>query len=230
VSKDELRKAKKRLESEISASIKKIAATPSQLSTPPPNHAPVHRRSGLVLMLEIFGVIAAIATIVGGTGYAFEKWQDTKATIDFSGEIDQKKPFTVPLVVKNPSSLFTVHFPRILCSLTVNYGGGSNPNFFMATTQPPSPGAPIAPGGTENYFCDAPDKMAFSATPGGPPIPIQEAEMFVLFEYETWVPWPVSRRVPTEFVMLKTADKFRWIKGAWAGRKELDWPPNIPHP
>jgi hypothetical protein len=217
------------------ASASTAITTPTQVRSPIQSPSPVQppKRSILVVILEIAGVLAAIATIVGATGYALEKWQDTTATIDFSGDIDQKKPFTIPLIVKNPSSIFAIHMPRISCSVEAEYGGGDKTNFLAAAAQPPIGGMKIAPTETQNYFCNMPDKFTFTedVSHGGAIIPIKQADMVVAFDYETWLPWPIRRRVTTRFVMLPTTSGFRWIKGKWIGAKQdaADLPAEIRH-
>jgi hypothetical protein len=176
-------------------------------------------------------VLAAIATIVAGTGYALEKWQDTNATIDFSGDVDQKKPFTIPLITKNPSSIFSIHMPIISCSIEVEYSDGDKSHLFSTTNQIPVAGMAIAPSETQNYFCNAPDTLTITAgsTPGGPIVPIKQADMVVSLDYETWVPWTIKRRATAQFVMFQTAGGFRWVKGRWIGLKQNSiWPPDLP--
>jgi hypothetical protein len=195
----------------------------------------VRKRSILVLFLELFGVIAAIATIVASTGYALERWQDTNATIDFSGEIDQKKPFSIPLVIKNPSTIFSAHSPRVACWIEVEYlNPSSTGHALMAADQPSSSaGLAILPSQTRNYFCSMPDNFTLSEgeKPGGPVIPIKQAEMLVKAEYETWIPWGIPRQVISRFVMLQTSGGFRWIKGEWvASPTTIVWPPGTSPP
>ena len=67
-------------------------------------------------MAKIVGGLATVPTIAAAGGYAMEKWNETKATVDFVGEIDQKKPFTVPLSIKNPSLFF--RYIQLLCLAT----------------------------------------------------------------------------------------------------------------
>jgi hypothetical protein len=229
------RKIGKRKSKTVKASVSTKAApsTQSQLQNLSPHPAPAQKRSALVLILEIFGVLAAIATVVASTGYVFEKWQDTIATMDFSGDIDQKKPFTIPLIVKNPSSILAIHVPRISCSIEVEYNDGDKGQVLMSAVQPQTGGLAIAPGEPQNYFCNAPDNFTITAgaTPGGAVIPIKQADMMVTFDYETWVPWPIQRHVTAQFVMFQTASGFRWVKGKWIGTKQgIVWPANVRHP
>jgi hypothetical protein len=43
-----------------------------------------------------------------------------------SGEADQKKPFTVPLKIKNPSGYFEMHYPKIGCRIFAVYSDGKD--------------------------------------------------------------------------------------------------------
>jgi len=209
----------------LSSSIQSQQLTQAQA----PIHAPKPERSLLVLLLELLGILAAIATIVAGTGYAFERWQDTTATIDFSGEIDQKKPFSIPLVIENPSTIFAAHSPRVACWIEAEYlNPNSTGHALLAADQPSvSAGMGIPPNQTRNYFCKMPDNFTLSEgdKPGGPIIPIKQAEMLVKIEYDTWLPWLHHHEVVTQFVMLQTSTGFRWIKGQWAGSTTIiNWP------
>ena len=130
--------------------------------------APKAKRSVLVLILEGAAVLAAIATIVAGTGYVLEKWRETTATVDFSGDIDQKKPFTLPLVAKNQGSIFSMHLPRMECSVkSMEYSDGGSHHVLAFANQGSVTGAAIAPNGTKNYFCDAPSALTLTDKPGG---------------------------------------------------------------
>jgi hypothetical protein len=172
--------------------------------------------------------LAAIATIVGGTGYVLEKWQETVASIDFSGEIDQKKPFSVPLVAKNPSEIFSIHLPRMSCETNVEYYDGDSHHAVAYGDQGGASGAAIPPQGTADYFCDVAAALTVTDKPGGTVIPIKQAEMTVTLDYETWVPWSIERQVKTRFVMFAASDGYRWQKGDWiGGHPGVPRPPNL---
>jgi hypothetical protein len=187
-----------------------------------------------VVVSLILTTLVAGATIVPAAGYVEEKWQETIATTDFSGDIDQKKPFSVPLVTKNPSSIFAMHQPRISCWIDVEYGGvGTVSKAIAAADQKPLSGLAIAPGGTRNYFCDMPDNFTLHEgdTADGAILPVKQADMLIEMDYETWVPWAIERQVVTQFLMLQTANGFRWIKGDWIGPQQgVVWPPGTRPP
>jgi hypothetical protein len=174
-------------------------------------------------------MLVAVATIGPATGYAIEKWNDTVATIDFSGDIDQKKPFSIPLVIKNPSTIFSAHSPTVSCWIEVEYSNASGTSDLLtAIVEPPtSAGMAIPPEQIRNFLCDAPDKFKTTEgdKPGGPIVPIKQAELLVEATYETWLPWTKSHRVVVRFVMLQTSAGYRWIKGEWAGSPgSIVWP------
>jgi hypothetical protein len=202
------------------------AQTQSLLST-------LKEHSIFVAVSLLLTFLVAVATIVPAAGYVQEKWYETLGTIDFSGDIDQKRPFSIPLLVKNPSFIFAMHVPKISCWVDVFYTDGKDSNVLMAAQQPPVAGLEIIPGGAADYSCSAPDNFAISAgaTPGGPVIPIKQADMFVTLEYETWIPFSIKRNVTVKFVMFQSSTGFRWIKGDWMGTNPgVVWPPNVPKP
>jgi len=213
----------------------------SQLSTPP---IAAPQTQGLLATLKEHPVFVAVslvlwflvaaATIVPALGYAEEKWHETIASVDFSGEIDQKKPFSIPLVVKNPSAIFPMHMPRVSCWVDVEYVG-TDPKknrALIAADQGPSGGLAIDPGKTENYLCSMPDNLTLHEGPNatGPIMPIKQADMLITVKYETWVPLAIPRHFVTQFVMFQTTEGFRWIKGNWIGRQGIVWPPGSEPP
>jgi hypothetical protein len=181
-----------------------------------------------VVVSLLVSALVAIATIAASGGYAVERWHDTTATVDFSGEIDQKKPFAIPLVVKNPSSIFSMHLPRMTCAANVEYADEENNRALIGADQgPASSRSAIEPGSTRNYYCDLPGALEMRAAndPKGPLIP-KKADMLVAIDYETWMPVStIQRRVVTQFVMVQTTSGFRWIKGDWiGGHRAVVWP------
>jgi hypothetical protein len=203
------------------------ALTPGPAPAPAPVRAPKRHR-GLILAAEILAVPAAVATIVGGTGYAIERWHETAAVVDFSGEPDQQKPFALPLVVKNPSSIFAMHRPQMECSNDVEYNDGGSGSLVAYGEQGATTGAAIPPGGSANYFCDVASGLEAVNKETASKLAIKQAEITVRFNYETWVPWSVNQHVATHFVMLTTTSGFRWIKGEWmSGHPGIKRPPNL---
>jgi hypothetical protein len=188
------------------------------------------KRSSWVLLVEIFGgtvaVIAGIATTAAGGGYALERWQDTKATIDFSGDIDQKKPFSITLVIKNPSTIFSMHVPYVACWVDLQYVTLNNKSSYIAADRKPlAAGTEILPGTTRNYLCNFPDSLTVKE--GGSPTVLKQADMLVRVQYETWLPWSIEREAFGRFLLLENSTGFHWIKGEWVGPdNKIAWPAN----
>jgi hypothetical protein len=98
------------------ANASKKVAPPTK--TPPPiqtqNLSSILKEHPVFVIVSLAAsALVAIATVLPAAGYVQEKWKDTTATIDFSGDIDQNKPFALPLVIKNPSSIFWIHAPFV---------------------------------------------------------------------------------------------------------------------
>ncbi|MDE2283645.1 MAG: hypothetical protein KGK33_03405 [Hyphomicrobiales bacterium] len=101
--------------------------------------------------------LVAAATIVPAAGYVQEKWHETIPAVDFSGDIDQQKPFSIPLAIKNPSGIFAMHNPRISCWTDVDYESQPAKTFSARAVSSQgaiSAGLQINPGEVRNYFCD----------------------------------------------------------------------------
>lgn len=127
-----------------------------------------------------------------------------------------------------------MYLPQVHCWADVEYIGDDPQKAHVLVAADKQGGAEgaIVPNGTGNFFCDMPDYLAVhQGGPNGPIIPIKQADMLIAFDYETWVPWAIERRVVTQFVMLQTASGFRWIKGQWiAGQRGVVWPPGSAPP
>jgi hypothetical protein len=179
-----------------------------QAPIPTPVPAPATKsHRGLKVGVEILAGLAAVAGIVAGTGYAIEKWNDTTAIVDFSGEIDQNKPFSIPLVVKNPSQIFAMHASRISCWADVSYETGQPSGLVLLQADQGAISVGTIPAGSSrNYPCDLPGTLVVhkGPTPEAPPYPVKQADMLVTTDYETWIPFTVSRHAVTHFVMFKT--------------------------
>jgi hypothetical protein len=179
----------------------------------PPTPAP--KQSLRIVIFEILFALAAIAGIVSVGTTVLEKWHDTIAVIDLSGDVDPEKPFTLPLNVKNPSSIFEMHYPTVSCKFSATYSDGGTGNVTSNGGTYGLHRSPLIPaGGSAPFFCDFPDKLKITSDDTKKLLPLTEGGMTVSAEYETWVPWTVNRKPPPAvFALLKTSVGFRWIKG-----------------
>jgi hypothetical protein len=187
-------------------------ATATPIQVPPSSDEPKPRRSLLGLASAIIGVLAAVAGIVAGTGYAIEKWHETLAVVDM-GEVDQQKPFSAPVQIKNPSAIFDMHSPSITCRFSAEYTNGV---FLPEGGTVGRHGIPkITAGESGVFFCDMPDKFTITDNATGKINTLISATMVIIVNYETWVPWSVSQQTPpTTFTLLNTSNGYRWVKGA----------------
>ena len=183
------------------------ARAPSQDHTKRP-------RQFRVLGTKILTAIAALATIVAGGGYAVQKWHETIAAIDLSGDVDQQKPFTFPFNIKNQSSFFDIHGAKVACKFFARYNDGGSGDVISNGGTYGIHGTPlIAAGETSVFFCDFLDKFTMTNNDTGKIMPLKSAEMTVDVDYEIWLPWTVSRRVAAIFTLLNTSKGYRWMKG-----------------
>ena len=188
----------------------KATATPIQV--PASSGEPKPRRSLLGLASAIIVVLGAAAAIVAGTGYAIEKWHETVAVVDM-GEVDQQKPFSAPLQIKNPSPIFDMHSPSITCRFSAEY---TNRVFIPEGGTIGRHGIPkIAAGETSVFFCDMPDKFTITDNATGKVDTLVSATMVIIVNYDTWVPWAVPQQTPpTTITLFNTSNGYRWVKGA----------------
>ncbi len=213
-------------------------SAPTLTSTPPQPQslsATLKQHPVFLGISLLASVLVTAATVIPAAGYAKERWQETIATVDFSGDIDQSKPFSIPLVVTNPSQIFSMYNPKISCWVDVEYKSAGNVSkALMAADQGAiGVGLEVKPKETRNYLCNMPDNFTLRAAPPGtgPILPVKQADMLVAIDYETWVPWTVARRAVTKFVMFQTTVGFRWIKGDWVGSQmAIVWPPGSEPP
>ena len=174
--------------------------------------ATLKEHPAFVAVSLLVAFLVGAGTIVPATGYVVEKWHETIATIDM-GSVDQKKPFSAPLEIKNPSALFDMHNVGIACRFKAAYkqkglfipDGGTigwhGPNFISA-------------GQSAVFFCNIVDGFTMTDDVTGEIATIDTATMVVGVMYETWIPWAVSRRTPdTTFTLLNTASGYQWVKG-----------------
>jgi hypothetical protein len=161
------------------------------------------------------GAIAAIFVIVQGVANLLEKWNSTLATVEMSGEIDQKRPFTVALKIKNPSGYFDMHNPKIGCRIFAVYSDGKDHTGTVGGgTTTPHQIFKIAGGSSAVFYCDVPDRFKLTATETGIVMPLVSGQMTVTLEYETWVPWTIPRITPPAFFTIhNTSDGWRWVPG-----------------
>jgi hypothetical protein len=194
---------------------------------------PKPKRSLLILTIELLGGLAALATMAAGTGYAMEKWQETIPSIDFSGDTDQSKPFSIPLAVKNRSQIFRIHSPKVSCWIEAEYGDGEVQQLNVAIEKWTT-GFFIETGQTQNVSCNIPDRVNSSGNVydlSKPPYVVKAADLLVAIDYELWVPLTIKRRKTEKFVMLRISDKYQWIKGDWiGGGYSLDFPDMVGSP
>ena len=191
-----------------SAQTRQHSARPASAST----HEP---RKGWSIG-AILGALASVAAIVATAGYAAEKWHDTTAIVDMSTDVDQQKPFTLPLYIKNPSGFFDMHYPKVSCKFSALYSDGgtglvtSNGGTLGAHT-----GSLIAAGETAVFYCSFPDNFTLTNNDTGKPTPLASGSMTVTVDYETWLPWWVipQSTLPAHFTLRKTSGGWRWTKG-----------------
>jgi hypothetical protein len=176
---------------------------------------PAAKQSRWIVALEVIGGVAALTGIISYGATALEKWHDTSAIVDLAADVDQQKPFTLPLFIKNPSSIFDMHSPTVACKFSVTYSDGGP---HLATSNGGTYGlhqtSLIPAGGAAPFFCDFADKFKVSFEDSKEAAPITEGNITVTVEYQTWLFWSVKQTPPpATFNLLKTSTGFRWIKG-----------------
>jgi hypothetical protein len=165
-----------------------------------------------VVLSLLAAFLVGAGTVIPASGYVAEKWHETIATIDM-GAVDQKKPLSTPLEIKNPSALFDMHNVGVACRFKAAYkqkglfipdagtNGWHGPTF-------------IAAGQSAVFFCNWPDLFTMTDNATGEIATIESATMVVAVIYETWVHWSIARRTPdTTFTLLNTTGGFQWVKG-----------------
>jgi hypothetical protein len=166
------------------------------------------------------GIGALAITILGiPTAYsaAADVWNHTMLTIEMSTEMDQQKPFTLPLYIKNPSSIFDAHYPTVACKFSAVYSDGGTG---LVTTNGGTFGAHkgpviVAGGDPAVFYCSFSDNLTLANNDTGNPTPLASGNISVTIGYETWLPWWVVKRstVPADFTLRKTSQGWRWTKG-----------------
>src|ERR1700730_11731351 len=161
------------------------------------------------------GFVASLFTALYCGAYGLEKWNETVLAIDQSGDVDQKKPFTLPIAVRNLSGLFTARAPFVICHFQVLFddskGGRAEETGHDQATHLPD----IIPGHNEVYSCREPDKFVVARQDDGSVLPIKIAYMQVYVSYSTWLLWPISRFVSEHFTLFPTSSGYRWVKGQY---------------
>ena len=136
--------------------------------------------------------LVALATIIGipsAIGYIVEKWQETMAVIEMSTDVDPQKPFTLPLYIKNPSTFFDMHYPKVSCNFSAVYSqGGSGRVTSNGGTLGAHAGSLIAAGDAVVFYCSFPDNFTFKNDDTGKLTPLVSGGMTVTVDYETWLP------------------------------------------
>lgn len=178
---------------------------------------------GLLATIKQHPVVLAVSVFLGAlaTGFplgisALEKWNESIATIDM-GSVDQKKPFSAPLEIKNASTIFEMHSPAWGCSFSAQYFNGTVPQteesggttgwHALATIS-------IAVKGSAILFCNVPDKFKRTME-DGKELTLQSATLTVSTKYVTRLFfWPIERQPqPTTFTLLNTSTGYQWVKG-----------------
>lgn len=189
-------------------------------------------------LIKIFGVLVGIATILPAFGYALEKWEETIPIIDFASEVDQKAPFTTPLVIKNQSQIFAALGPEIRCLTILQYGPPQGPGLIAYAWDPPPAHGPrpnpvwaslgvseISPGKAANYACNRAGKIYVVDHDGDPMV--MAASMRAYFRFHTAM-WPWERTTTEDFTSFRTREGYRWAKGLRAGVPPPDFDAPIP--
>ncbi len=130
------------------------------------------------------------------------------------GSIDPKKPFSAPLEIKNPSTIFDMHSPSFSCHYTAVYSEGMFIPSGGTTGWHGIANGIIPAGGSAVFFCDMPDKFTATDNVTGKVNVLVSGTMTITISYETWLPWSVERQTPpTTFTFLNTSTGYQWVKG-----------------
>jgi hypothetical protein len=168
-------------------------------------------------VLLAVGFVGSLCGALTAGGYALAWWNESVLAIDLSGEIDQKKPFTLPISLRNLSGLFSARTPFVICHFQVLLDDGKNARA-METGHDQATNLPdIIPSRNEVYSCSEPDKFVVSRPDNGSVIPVRIAYMQVYVSYKTWLfgAWPISRLVSENFTLFPTSSGYRWVKGRY---------------
>jgi hypothetical protein len=200
-----------------------IAAKPRSQAGPhqgPPQSPPPRSTGRRIarLLAEVLVGLAALGSAAAGGGYVVERWHETKATIDVGKGTDQKRPFIVPLVVNNPSSIFTMWKVTILCHVDAIYSSGTKYRFSESGTEWGNGSGSIEPRRSANFSCDFPNKFDIheGTDPNGPVVPLTSATMTLHLQYETHILlWAIPQQMAETFTLLNTSTGYLWITGSW---------------
>jgi hypothetical protein len=164
------------------------------------------------------GFVASLSTALYTGAYGLEKWNETLLAIDLSGDADQKKPFTLPISLPNPSGLFTASTPLVICHFQVLLEDSKDARATESGHDQAIHLPDILPGHNEVYSCGQPDKFVVRRQDDGSVVPVKIAYMQVYISYKTWLLgiWPISRLVPERFTLFPTSSGYRWVKGQYA--------------
>jgi hypothetical protein len=206
----------KRSPAAVSASMPVVAPPPPIPLRPRSLIAAVKEHPVVAAVSVLLSALVGAATVAPVVVLALEKWNETIPAIDMGG-IDPKKPFSAPLEIKNPSSIFDMHAPAVDCKFFAFYSdgavtqltqnGGTNGWHGLPTMTVPIKGSAV-------FFCDIPDKMKYT-NEAGKELTLQSATMTVSVKYETWLGLLIRERQPspTTFTFLNTSNGYQWVKG-----------------
>lgn len=192
------------------------AKSPIRLSTTLPRRsllATIKEHPLAVATSLILSFLVGAATVIPAVVRAFEIWNESIATIDM-GAIDQKKPFSAPLDINDPSSVFDMHSPAVACHFSAVYSGGMViPSGGTLSWHPL--GADISNKSPAIFFCDVVDRFKYTGE-NGQQLTLQSATISVSVRYETWLgPFTFKREPPpTIFTAINTSSGYTWVKGS----------------
>jgi hypothetical protein len=181
------------------------------------------RPRGLGIVIKEHPIVVAVTVLLGTAATAIplsisltERWNETIATIDM-GSVDQKKPFSAPLEIKNASTIFEMHAPAMSCAFSTVYADGTVPSLTQnggTTGWHALPTVSVPVKSSVIFFCDLPDKFKYT-TESGNELTLQSATMTISTKYKTWLFfWPLERQPqPTTFTLLNTSSGYQWVKG-----------------
>jgi hypothetical protein len=163
----------------------------------------------------VFALVAAAAS----GGYIMEKWNEARATITMSQEIDQKKPFSSPLLISNRSTILMMWNVRVRCEIDAefryeNEGRVTEKGWQWATAD----GNNIPPSGSTNFNCNFPDKFTIrhGVGSGAPPMSLSTSANKVNLTYDNYLLFlKVPQQVTENFTLINTSVGYRWLKGSF---------------
>lgn len=169
----------------------------------------------LVMAAKSLLYLGAVGSALYAGAYALEKWNDTVLAIDLSGDVDQKRPFTLPISLRNPSDLFTAGAPLVICHFQVMFTGSKYASATETGHEEAIHLPDIIPGHNALYSCPGPDRFVIARQADSSILSIKIAHMQVYVSYNTWLLWPISRLASEQFTLFPTSGGYRWVKGQY---------------